>query len=92
MCIAINRIIVDDSIYDPFVKGFVQSCRALPDGGAADAATAIGPIINRAQFDRIEGLVERAQAEGARLLLRRDDSSGKGGRHDRARPNPGLGA
>jgi acyl-CoA reductase-like NAD-dependent aldehyde dehydrogenase len=29
MCIAINRIIVDDSVYDPFVKGFVQRCRAL---------------------------------------------------------------
>jgi acyl-CoA reductase-like NAD-dependent aldehyde dehydrogenase len=32
MCIAINRIIVDDSIYDPFVKGFVQRCRALSIG------------------------------------------------------------
>jgi acyl-CoA reductase-like NAD-dependent aldehyde dehydrogenase len=32
MCIAINRIIVNDSIYDPFVKGFVQRCRALSIG------------------------------------------------------------
>jgi acyl-CoA reductase-like NAD-dependent aldehyde dehydrogenase len=29
---AINRIIVDHSIYDPFVKGFVKQCRALSIG------------------------------------------------------------
>jgi acyl-CoA reductase-like NAD-dependent aldehyde dehydrogenase len=32
MCIAINRIIVDDSIYHPLVKGFVQRCSALSIG------------------------------------------------------------
>jgi len=32
MCIAINRIIVDDSVYDPFVKDFVLRCRALSIG------------------------------------------------------------
>jgi aldehyde dehydrogenase (NAD+) len=69
MCIAINRIIVDDKIHDAFVARFVERARGLAAGAATDPGTALGPLINRAQFDKIVALVERARAAGARLLL-----------------------
>ncbi len=69
MCIAVNRIIVADSIHDEFVTRFVAKTRALKVGGPSDPDAAIGPIINRQQFERIAALVENAKAEGARLLL-----------------------
>jgi aldehyde dehydrogenase (NAD+) len=69
MCIAVNRIIVAEAIHDEFVARFVAKARALKVGGAADPDAAIGPIINREQFERITALVEGAKAEGARLLL-----------------------
>ncbi len=69
MCIAINRIIVDDAVHDEFVRRFVVRARELVIGGATDPRTAIGPIINQTQFDRISKLVDNAQIAGARLLL-----------------------
>ena len=69
MCIAVNRIIVADRIHDAFVEKLVARARALPMGSATDPSTAIGPIINREQFDRIEALVDTAKDQGARLLL-----------------------
>jgi acyl-CoA reductase-like NAD-dependent aldehyde dehydrogenase len=36
LCIAINRIIVDDAIHDAFVAKFVERCRGLVLGSAGD--------------------------------------------------------
>jgi aldehyde dehydrogenase (NAD+) len=69
MCIAINRIIVEDAIHDAFVTRFVARARALAVGGPNDPDTVIGPIINRHQLERITALVEGATRDGARLLL-----------------------
>lgn len=69
LCISINRLIVEDSIHDEFVRRYVARAKDLVLGGPADPRSVIGPIINRAQFDRINALVEGAKAEGARLLL-----------------------
>jgi len=69
LCISINRIIVDDAIHDVFVRRYVERARELALGGPMESNTVIGPIINRAQFDRIAELVDRAKHEGARLLL-----------------------
>ena len=69
MCIAINRIIVDDLVHDEFVQRFVARARELVIAGATDPRTSIGPIINQTQFDRISKLVDNARVAGARLLL-----------------------
>lgn len=69
MCIAVNRIIVADTIHDAFVTRFVELARALPLEGPNDSRSAIGPIINQSQFDRVSSLIDGAMGEGARLLL-----------------------
>ena len=69
LCISVNRLIVADAIHDAFVKSFTEKARALKLGGPGDQDAAMGPIINRRQFDRISALVAGAEAEGARLLL-----------------------
>ena len=71
MCIAINRIIVDDNVHDEFVQRFVARARELVFAAATDPRTSIGPIINKTQFDRISlKLVnDNAKIAGARLLL-----------------------
>jgi len=69
MCIAVNRLIVADAIHEAFVARFLELARALPLEGPNDARTAIGPVINRSQFDRITSLVDGAVSDGARLLL-----------------------
>src|SRR5690554_7768980 len=47
ICMAINRIIVDQTIYDRFVESSVSQVKTLPVGDPALMETAIGPIINK---------------------------------------------
>ena len=72
MCIAVNRIIVADAIHDDFVDRFVTRASALTYQDPADPATAYGPIINRKQFDRLQGMIATALAQGARARLSGD--------------------
>jgi aldehyde dehydrogenase (NAD+) len=66
ICIAINRIIVDERVHDAFLDRFVARVRALKVGNPDDADTVVGPIINDSQFKRLISLLEGARSSGAR--------------------------
>jgi aldehyde dehydrogenase (NAD+) len=69
VCMALNRIIVDQAVHDNFVHAFVNVVKNLPVGDPADPNTFIGPIINRSQIDNIEGFVRDTIAAGAKVAL-----------------------
>ena len=69
VCMAINRIIVMDAVYDSFAEAFAEETRTLPVGDPADPATFIGPIINKDQVVSIETFVRDTKAAGAKVLL-----------------------
>jgi aldehyde dehydrogenase (NAD+) len=66
ICMITNRLIVDAKIYDQFVERFSTRVRALKAGNPNDADTAIGPIINKSQFQGLIKHIENARAGGAR--------------------------
>ncbi|RCW38461.1 aldehyde dehydrogenase (NAD+) [Halopolyspora algeriensis] len=72
ICMATNRVIVDDSIHDDFVERFTARVRALRFGDPDDSATQIGPIINDSQRDSIQDKISRAVSDGARLVVSGD--------------------
>lgn len=67
ICMAVNRIIVENSIYDEFASMFIQRVKKLVVGNPKDSKTAIGPVINQKQFNALEQKVARAKREGAIL-------------------------
>ncbi|WLH81965.1 aldehyde dehydrogenase family protein [Pseudomonas sp. FP2335] len=69
ICMAINRIIVEDGLYDRFVESYAAKVKALKVGNPDEADTVIGPIINRKQLDGLLGKVARAKEEGARTVV-----------------------
>ncbi|MBX7483002.1 aldehyde dehydrogenase family protein [Qipengyuania qiaonensis] len=69
ICMAINRIIVDASLYDEFVDKFTTHAKTLKYGNPANADTAIGPIINAKQLEGIKDKIANAQKEGATMAL-----------------------
>jgi aldehyde dehydrogenase (NAD+) len=69
ICMAINRIIVDARVHDAFLEAFATRAAALKVGDPNEPDTAIGPLINQAQCDRLRDIVGRTVAEGARVLL-----------------------
>lgn len=79
-CVLPTRMLVHASIYDEVVERAAVAMRAVKWGDQRDPENLVGPIIRPAQVDRMAGLVERAAADGARVLVggRRGDHGGKG--------------
>ncbi len=69
ICIAVNRFIVDERIYDEFVHRFVERTKALKVGDPEAPDTMIGPIINQTQLQGLLKRIEEARASGAREML-----------------------
>ena len=70
ICMAINRIILERGIHDAFLAKFVERVRGLKVGNPRDPETAIGPVINKQQFEHLDRLIRETIAAGARALLR----------------------
>jgi 5-carboxymethyl-2-hydroxymuconic-semialdehyde dehydrogenase len=69
VCLAGTRLIVERSWYDAFLERFLEAAGAIVQGDPRDDATDIGPQITRRHFERIDGFVQRATAEGARPVI-----------------------
>ncbi|WKZ93719.1 aldehyde dehydrogenase family protein [Chimaeribacter arupi] len=69
ICMAVNRIIVEDDLYDAFIERFVERAKSLNVGDPAQADTVIGPVVNQKQLASLTGKIAQAKNEGARLLL-----------------------
>jgi aldehyde dehydrogenase (NAD+) len=69
ICIAINRIIVDEHVHDAFLDRYVSRVKALKVGNPDEPDTVIGPIINDAQLKRLVSRIENARSSGARELV-----------------------
>ena len=69
ICMAINRIIVDQSLYAPFVDAFVKHVSKLKVGDPSSIDTAVGPIINKGQLKGLQQKITNAKKQGATALL-----------------------
>lgn len=69
ICMITNRLIVDATLYDQFVERFTARVRKLKFGNPNDTDTAIGPIINKSQFDGLLKHIEGARSSGARQTV-----------------------
>ncbi|MFC7339809.1 aldehyde dehydrogenase [Saccharopolyspora griseoalba] len=67
-CIAGSRIFVHESIYAEFADRLVAATRALRVGPGTAPDTQVGPLATFAHRDRVASLVDRARAEGGRVL------------------------
>lgn len=71
ICMAVNRILVDERIEDEFTKKFVERTNELTLGDPSDPETDLGPIINSDQVKKINELVDESLEAGAELLTER---------------------
>jgi acyl-CoA reductase-like NAD-dependent aldehyde dehydrogenase len=67
-CIGVQRIIIHDSIYERFRDMLVARARTLVSGSPHDRDTFIGPMIAVKEAARLEGWIQEAIADGAKLL------------------------
>ncbi|GAA3038827.1 aldehyde dehydrogenase family protein [Streptosporangium longisporum] len=67
-CIAVQRVIVEESVHDDFVARLVPAVEALVTGDPADEKTQVGPLVSVEAAERVERWVAEAVSAGARLL------------------------
>ncbi len=77
-CIAGKRFLVADSIYEDFVRQFVERMRALKVGDPLKEATEIGPLATPSIRDGVHEQVRESIAAGAKLLTGGEPIAGKG--------------
>jgi acyl-CoA reductase-like NAD-dependent aldehyde dehydrogenase len=67
-CAAIKRVYVPTAMYDEVCEAVSSAAEKITIGDGLDPANEMGPIQNKAQFDKICGYVEDARAAGGRVL------------------------
>ncbi|MBP0639400.1 aldehyde dehydrogenase family protein [Cupriavidus sp. AcVe19-6a] len=67
-CAAGSRLLVQRGVYDEFVAAVGKAIVDYRIGHPLDESAEGGPINNRAQFDRINRMVEMGMSEGAELV------------------------
>ncbi len=67
-CIRGTRLLVEDAIYDEVIARCAAIAAGVVLGDPLDEATTMGPVINEAACERIVGMIDRARADGARLV------------------------
>ncbi len=81
-CSATSRLVIVEGArggghYDAVLHRVVAAARELVVGHPADPAVTVGPVIDAAAQQRLNGAIERAAAQG-RVALARDDVPGGG--------------
>jgi acyl-CoA reductase-like NAD-dependent aldehyde dehydrogenase len=67
-CISVQRIYVQQPVYDDFVARFLPKVEELVVGDPADAETDVGPVIDEGARERILSWIDEALEGGAELL------------------------
>jgi acyl-CoA reductase-like NAD-dependent aldehyde dehydrogenase len=67
-CILQSRLLLPESVHDEVVDRLVELARRVNVGDPTDPDVQMGPLISRAQRDRVEGHVSRAIHAGATLV------------------------
>lgn len=67
-CNAPSRLLVERPVYDQTVARAADLASAIKVGPASDHGNHIGPVVNRRQWEQIQGYIQKGIDEGARLV------------------------
>ncbi|MEM1133283.1 MAG: aldehyde dehydrogenase family protein [Pseudomonadota bacterium] len=80
VCIAAKRIYIHEDIYDDLSAAIAEYAKHVKVGDGAQQGTAVGPIQNKKQYERVLELIQDAKDNGYQFLVGGDegDPSGTG--------------
>ncbi|AEF83037.1 CoA-acylating methylmalonate-semialdehyde dehydrogenase [Leadbettera azotonutricia] len=68
-CMALPVVAAHENIHDKLVELLIAQAKTLKVGCAYDKASQLGPVVNKAHYDRVTGWIEKGIKEGAKLVL-----------------------
>jgi acyl-CoA reductase-like NAD-dependent aldehyde dehydrogenase len=69
VCISVQRIFVEEPVYDRFKELFIKNARELVVGDVMDPRTDVGPLIDDRSAQRVEDWIKEAVAGGGTVLF-----------------------
>ena len=67
VCVSVQRILVQESVYELFLEKLIDNVRTLPAGDPEKEETVVGPLINQAAVDRLKTWLTEAVSQGATI-------------------------
>ncbi|XP_065897799.1 2-aminomuconic semialdehyde dehydrogenase-like [Dysidea avara] len=75
ICLTTSRIYVHRSIYDDYVKRFVEAAKNLTVGDPSDSNNKMGALVSKEHLAKVTGYVEKAEKEGATICCGKEPLS-----------------
>lgn len=69
ICMSVEKVLVQEKVYDEFLRGFVARAAKLKTGNVADKSNVIGPLINDRQVANVKHQLDDAIAKGAKIAI-----------------------
>jgi acyl-CoA reductase-like NAD-dependent aldehyde dehydrogenase len=69
VCTAGSRLLVEKDVHDQVVDGLMTAAETWKVGDGLDPSTMVGPLVSRAQLDRVTKYLEIGPSEGAEVRL-----------------------
>src|SRR5678816_687901 len=68
-CVCVNRLYVQEGVYDAFSRKLAEKVKALKVGAGTEPGVLIGPLINKEGLEKVEQHVAVALSKGAKVLV-----------------------
>jgi succinate-semialdehyde dehydrogenase/glutarate-semialdehyde dehydrogenase len=66
-CVCVNRILVQDEVYDTFTEKFTRAVRGLKTGDVLNQDVQVGPLISEKGLHKVQEHIRDAVAKGATI-------------------------
>jgi acyl-CoA reductase-like NAD-dependent aldehyde dehydrogenase len=76
VCISLQRIYVNEAVYESFAKLMAEETQKLKVGSPYEEDTFMGPLIDEESMQRARNWVESAKSEGARVVAGGEEVEG----------------
>ncbi|WP_132053213.1 NAD-dependent succinate-semialdehyde dehydrogenase [Pseudocnuella soli] len=67
-CVCVNRILVQNGVYDDFMEQFIKAVAALKTGDVLDPEVQVGPLINKDGLKKVTAHIDDAVQKGAQII------------------------
>ena len=67
-CISVQRVLVNENIYETFREMLIEKTKNLKYGDPFDPETIVGPMINSSEAERVETWVNEAEKNNAKII------------------------
>ena len=68
ICLCGSRILIEEKIYEQFKTAFVEQVKLLKVGDPLEDSSKQGALVSKAHFDKVMQCIEKAKAEGGKIL------------------------